>query len=648
MARTKKSASALVAAAAVASAQVQGVPLEFIVTSSLNPRKFIDDDKLLDLAANIKAQGLLMNLILRPNGAEFEVIAGERRLRALRLLREAGGIPEGYLVDAKVVDVSDDEALEIATSENDFREEMHPMERAAAYAAMQRDGASVAEISHRMGASKTVVAQQIALAKKTSQRVKDLFIAGKIDYDQLTAFTLFTLQEQDAFIEASTTRNYAPADREYKDLPKGVTLNEHNQPVDARGFHISHPYTPRPGAQPTSEFLNLGHADYIRRVANDKHIKLDRADFPVENYLAKGGAMSGGIFGADEYFENRTLFLECQQGAMEAMKDALEGAGERAYIEAREPQEQFFEAAEKSTVLYMDDNGRIHKYEDLAPILIKLSDYVPPPPVVEEKTKKVIANRKRIRLEDKAINRAVEKTLMDCPRKTATMFILGLLGLTGSRLSLQTPFSNPHDGYHDETALKTVAKFYDALSARGVKLGTTGTAKDGDPLRRLESRNADTLTAVRETLDTLSDSQLDGLVQCFMVLTLEPIVDGRIPETHQVVLEAYEPDKAEFFVRDEEYLQACNKSELVPISASFGFDHEKLTKKELVPFLRDLPQFQTYVPESLRPGVTPEGPAEDEAPFTAEAACEGCGVTCEYDGDTALCEQCQSEEREAA
>src|SRR5688500_2467178 len=109
------------------------VPLLLLFASALNPRKNFDDAKLAELADSIHAQGVLQNLVARPVDDKFEVVAGGRRLRALQRLAESGRIPETCEVPVSVRELSDDEALAVAITENANREGVHPMEQAEAF-----------------------------------------------------------------------------------------------------------------------------------------------------------------------------------------------------------------------------------------------------------------------------------------------------------------------------------------------------------------------------------------------------------------------------------------------------------------------------------------------------------------------------------
>jgi len=75
---------------------IQSVSLAQLSPSRDNPRKLFEVSDLEGLAASIRADGLLQNLVVAPaKGRTFSIISGERRYRALKLLEERGQLPEG-------------------------------------------------------------------------------------------------------------------------------------------------------------------------------------------------------------------------------------------------------------------------------------------------------------------------------------------------------------------------------------------------------------------------------------------------------------------------------------------------------------------------------------------------------------------------
>jgi ParB family transcriptional regulator, chromosome partitioning protein len=109
-----------------ASAEAMQVETRLIKDNRFQPRQTYDVVKIDELAASIQEQGLLQPLVVRPVNGGFEVVAGERRLKAARKI--------GLLkVPVIIRDVSDQEALVLALVENLQREELNPIEEAESF-----------------------------------------------------------------------------------------------------------------------------------------------------------------------------------------------------------------------------------------------------------------------------------------------------------------------------------------------------------------------------------------------------------------------------------------------------------------------------------------------------------------------------------
>ncbi len=131
-----------------------------IVTSRFQPRQVFEPQALAELAAAIKSQGIVEPLIVRPSTAgNYELIAGERRLRASRL----AGLER---VPVIVRELDDRGALEISLVENLLREDLKPIEEGNAFSRLNREFALThEEIANRIGKSRTYVTNMIRLTE---------------------------------------------------------------------------------------------------------------------------------------------------------------------------------------------------------------------------------------------------------------------------------------------------------------------------------------------------------------------------------------------------------------------------------------------------------------------------------------------------
>ncbi len=154
-----------------------------------NVRKTYSADSIAKFAANIEANGVLHNLLVRPGAKKgrYFVTAGERRRKALLLLVEQGKIEKNHPVECKVKTA--EEATEISLSENVEREAMHPVDEYEAFSALADEGRSITDIAARFGVTEVIVRRRLALAK-VSPKLLELYRAEKMTFEQLSAFTV--------------------------------------------------------------------------------------------------------------------------------------------------------------------------------------------------------------------------------------------------------------------------------------------------------------------------------------------------------------------------------------------------------------------------------------------------------------------------
>ena len=142
-----------------------------------------------ELAASIARIGLLQNLIviLAADGEQYEVVAGDRRLTALKLLAKKKRIPADYEVPCLLV--ADASARTVSLAENVQRENMHPADQFAAFAALVKEGRPVEDIAADFGVSPLVVQRRLKLANVSPRLMTD-YRAGTVTLEQLMALTI--------------------------------------------------------------------------------------------------------------------------------------------------------------------------------------------------------------------------------------------------------------------------------------------------------------------------------------------------------------------------------------------------------------------------------------------------------------------------
>jgi ParB family chromosome partitioning protein len=152
------------------------VPIEFLRPNPRNPRRHFAETELDELAASMRERGIIQPIVVRPvKGAtdSYEIIAGERRWRAA----QRAGL---HVVPIVPLDVSDDEALQLAIIENVQRADLNPLEEAAGYQALISEFEhSQDAIAKMVGKSRSHVANTLRLLK-LPQSVQAYIGEGKI------------------------------------------------------------------------------------------------------------------------------------------------------------------------------------------------------------------------------------------------------------------------------------------------------------------------------------------------------------------------------------------------------------------------------------------------------------------------------------
>jgi ParB family chromosome partitioning protein len=140
------------------SQDLQRLPIELIQAGKYQPRLDMRPEALEDLAASIKAQGLMQPIVVRPiSSNKYEIIAGERRWRASQM----AGLDS---IPVIIKDVPDDTAIAMALIENIQREDLNPIEEATALKRLQDEfELTQQEVADAVGKSRTTVTNLIRL-----------------------------------------------------------------------------------------------------------------------------------------------------------------------------------------------------------------------------------------------------------------------------------------------------------------------------------------------------------------------------------------------------------------------------------------------------------------------------------------------------
>jgi ParB family transcriptional regulator, chromosome partitioning protein len=182
--------SALIATGeGVGGLKFEELPVTAIRPNSRQPRNSFPEAGIKELAASIKEVGILQPLVVRSTPAGFELIAGERRLRAAR---EAGL----DRVPVLIRQAGENESMELALVENLQRENLSPLETAAAYQAlMDGFGLSKDQLARRLGKSRAAVTNTLRLVH-LPKNIQTLLGDGKISEGHARALLGLKNEEQ--------------------------------------------------------------------------------------------------------------------------------------------------------------------------------------------------------------------------------------------------------------------------------------------------------------------------------------------------------------------------------------------------------------------------------------------------------------------
>ena len=502
--------------------ELQTLTLNQIKPSKNNPRKSFDDETIAGLAASIKTDGLLQNLVVaKPTGKAktYTIISGERRFRALSLLVTNSDLPKDYKVAVKIEeDLSEDAAHRIATIENVQRENLSPLEEAGAVVGLLQDKMNVDDIAAQTGLSISTIKRRLALSAlcedaKTALSNKD------INLSQAEALTVGTQKQQVDFIK------------------KG---------------HLSH-----------------YDADDIREYMTDDKACLANALFNPTLYK---GTLSRDLFGDDEstFFDDMEQFWTLQNEAVQDLESdlSIDGFAPIEIIEGgyfskwqyREPEE----GETGGVVIHVLSSGevKIHKNlinRDLDEKAVELTKAKPratySKPVCE-----YIAMHKSI---------AVQVALLENPRIAKELAIVQMLsGHNGVYLDLHKCLSYfnadenaPHSFEIIQMSMSSVLSTFDKILEDEIPFLTQAFFNN--------HRRSVTSLETYETLKSLSDEELDnmhslltvvcfGQLQCDRLDTNEDSLFNRVANDLKV-------DMTKTWIPDEPFLKRRNMSQLKDI-----------------------------------------------------------------------------------
>ncbi|MEH7886826.1 nucleoid occlusion protein [Bacillus sp. JJ1609] len=150
--------------------EIKKIPIDHIIPNRYQPRTVFDDEKIEELARTIHIHGVIQPIVVREYDQDkFEIIAGERRWRAMKKL-------EWDEVPAIIKNLSDSETASVALIENLQREELSPIEEAMAYGKLlEIHNLTQEALAQRLGKGQSTVANKLRLLK-LPQEVQDALL----------------------------------------------------------------------------------------------------------------------------------------------------------------------------------------------------------------------------------------------------------------------------------------------------------------------------------------------------------------------------------------------------------------------------------------------------------------------------------------
>ncbi|MDO8560045.1 MAG: ParB/RepB/Spo0J family partition protein [bacterium] len=237
--------------------QVHHVPPEHIAPNPHQPRQDFDHEGLEELVASIKQHGILQPLVVTRAGGGFQLIAGERRLRAAKILQ----LPT---VPVLVRDVQRQQQLELALIENIQRQNLNSIEEAVAYQRLVAEfNLTQEQLAERLGKSRPAIANTLRLLN-LPEEIQRAVVSGKIT--------------------AGTARVIAglPSDQQVKLFRKALRQSWTVRAVEAAARLVSvRPYRRRQAGDPQLDAYReqlqqaLGTKVHIKKSGPGGHIAVD-------------------------------------------------------------------------------------------------------------------------------------------------------------------------------------------------------------------------------------------------------------------------------------------------------------------------------------------------------------------------------------
>ena len=219
--------------------EIKEISLSELRSNPYQPRKYFDEDALKELSDSIKAHGVFQPIIVKKSIKGYEIIAGERRVKA-SILAGKKTIP------AIVRDFSDKDMMEIALLENLQRENLNAIEEATAYKKLQENlELTQEELASHLGKSRSHITNMLGLLT-LPEEVKDLIMTNKLSMGHARA--LSKIESKDEIISlADKIVNEKLSVRQVEEITSGKEIIKKNKIQNTRSINKEY--------KPLEEFL---------------------------------------------------------------------------------------------------------------------------------------------------------------------------------------------------------------------------------------------------------------------------------------------------------------------------------------------------------------------------------------------------------
>jgi ParB family chromosome partitioning protein len=183
-----------------ASAAPAEIPIDRIKRNPYQPRKRVDEDQLRQLTDSVRAHGIIQPILVTEQLDGYQLVAGERRLRAAQL----AGLER---IPAVVRQVADRDQLELALVENLLRADLNPLEEALAFRQLLDEfGFTQDELATRLGRGRSTIANTLRLLDMR-EGVRDAVVEGRISEGHARAMAGLTELDEQRLLELVVSRD---------------------------------------------------------------------------------------------------------------------------------------------------------------------------------------------------------------------------------------------------------------------------------------------------------------------------------------------------------------------------------------------------------------------------------------------------------